>query len=434
MTAEKDRFGTAAIKQTQVDRIRRLLEEIIPANAFWTKKYADAGVDVAAIQTLDDFRKLPLTTKQELVDDQGRQPPYGTNMTYERTAYTRMHQTSGTTGRPLRWLDTPGNWQWVLESWEQIYRLVGVTKEDRFFFPFSFGPFVGFWAAFEGAQRIGRLCLAGGGMGSETRLQMIEDHEATIVCCTPSYALRLAEAAEELGFDLKNCSVRGFIVAGEPGGSIPATRQRIEEAWNARVFDHWGMTEVGPLGNECVENPGGLHLLETECIAEIVDSDTGELVEPGELGELIITTLGRTGTPLIRYRTGDLVREDTNPCPCGRELMRLDRGILGRSDDMVTIRGNNVFPSSLEAIIREFDEVAEFRITVRRVRSMQELTVEIEPDASLAGSPDEQQLVASVRRAIKARLNFYAEVVAVPSGALPRFDLKGRRFFREDDA
>lgn len=425
--AELDRLSHEQIRARQLKRLQHLLSEAGERNPFWAEKFKSGGIDVAGVRSLDDLKALPFTLKPELVADQAAHLPYGTNLTYPLVEYSRLHQTSGTTGAPLRWLDTPASWEWILGCWAQIYRLVGLRREDRLAFPFSFGPFVGFWAAFDGANRLGHLCLSGGGMSSQARLKMIADNQATIVCCTPTYALRLAEVAAEEGIDLAAGSVRGLIVAGEPGGSIPATRARIESAWGARVFDHWGMTELGSLAIECVENPGGLHVLESECIAEILEPGSNTAVEPGREGELVITNLGRLGSPLIRFRTGDLVRADQRPCPCGRELLRLDGGVLGRVDDMVTIRGNNVYPSSIEAILREYDAIAEYRIEVRTIRAMQHLRIEIEP---AAGAPADD-LLWRVGRAIKDRLNFQADLVAVPEGSLPRFELKGRRFFRE---
>lgn len=429
-----DRFRRSEIEDLQTKRLRDLFAQIIPSNKFWTQKYNAAGVDPMAIQGLEDLPALPLTSKSELGDDQDQHPPYGSNLTYPVADFSRMHQTSGTTGSPMRWLDTPGSWDWFMQCWDQIYRIIGLQSNDRVCFPFSFGPFIGFWAAFEGATRLGNLCLAGGGMTSEARLKLINDNQATVVCCTPTYALRLAEVAKSEGIDLASGSVRALVVAGEPGGSIPAIRERIESEWGARLFDHWGMTEIGSLAVECIESPGNLHILETECIPEIIDQQSGNRVEASRedqsiQGELVITNLGRVGSPLIRYRTGDLVEADPSPCACGRESIRLKGGILGRSDDMVTIRGNNVFPSSLEAILREFDVIDEYRIEVRTVRSMQHMKIEIEPVAS-TGLDAIEELVSLVERAIKDRLNFQAEVVAVGSGTLPRFELKGRRFFR----
>ncbi len=429
-----DEFTRSEIEASQSERLRGLLAQIVPGNQFWTRKYQDAEVDASSIRGIQDLETLPLVGKSELVEDHRQNTPYGSNLTFPVADYSRMHQTSGTTGSPMRCLDTPASWDWFMECWDQIYRIIGLRTDDRVCFPFSFGPFIGFWAAFEGANRLGNLCLAGGGMTSQARLTLIEDNQATVVCCTPTYALRLAEVAKSEGIDLAKSSVRALVVAGEPGGSIPATRERIEHEWGARLFDHWGMTEIGSLAIECVESPGNLHVLETECIPEIVDPETGDRIDTRIedetiQGELVITNLGRVGSPLIRYRTGDLVQANRKPCECGRESMRLMGGILGRSDDMVTIRGNNVFPSSLEAILREFDAIEEFRIEVRIVRSMQHMKIEIEPAAAI-GPDTIRELVTSVERSIKDRLNFQAEVVAVESDSLPRFELKGRRFFR----
>ena len=418
------------LQQRQTHRLRAMLAEIVPANRFWTKRMEAAGVLVAEIQTLDDLEKIPCLTKREIAADQLEFAPYGSNLTYELTRYSRMHQTSGTTGAPIRWLDTPDSWSWFLDCWSQIYRLVGLKPEDRMCFPFSFGPFLGFWAAFDGAAALGNLCLAAGGLNSTARLQMILDHRATFVCCTPTYALRLADVAGELGLDLAGSSVRGLIVAGEPGGCLPTTRQKLETSWGARVFDHWGMTEVGPMASESDSAPGGLYVLEAECIAEIIDPVTEKAVPVGEVGELVITNLGRWGSPLIRYRTGDMVRAATTPPSAESSLMFLEGGILGRSDDMLTIRGNNFYPSSLEEWLRQIPEIAEYRITVRDQKAMQHVRVEIEPIAAIDSSEAVAALVSQVVRMFKMRLNFQVEVSAVAAGTLPRFEMKGRRFHR----
>jgi phenylacetate-CoA ligase len=265
-------------------------------------------------------------------------------------------------------------------------------------------------------------------MSSEARLRMIDDVRATVLCCTPTYALRLAEVAAADGLDLAASSVRLIVVAGEPGGNVPAVRDRIESAWGATVIDHWGMTELGSVATAAAGDRTGLYVLEAECVAEVLDPQSLRPAAPGEVGELVVTNLGRAGFPVIRYRTGDLVRVGTAPSPVGLDLLRLEGGILGRSDDMVTIRGNNVFPTSVEAVVREFSEVAEFRIVIRTVRAMKHLRLELEPAAeSLAAD-----LPARIGRAIKDRLNFTAEIACVPCGTLPRFELKGRRLVRED--
>ncbi len=417
------------IEQIQTRRLTEMLETIIPRNRFYNSKFEAADIKVDEIRTLEDLRKLPLTTKQELVDSQAQQPPYGANLSYPSTAYTRLHQTSGTTGRPMRWMDTADSWNWIMECWRQIYLLAGLEKHDRLFFPFSFGPFIGFWAAFEGASRLGNFVIAGGGMSTTIRLQAMIENEATVVCCTPTYALRMAEVAEQEGIDLKESSVRMLIVAGEPGGAIPATRARMESAWDAHVIDHWGMTEIASLGVESADRSGGMYLLESEAIAEIVDPETLEPVTPGDVGELLITNLGRFGSPLIRYRTRDLVKASTDEDPTGRQLLWLAGGILGRSDDMVTVRGNNVFPSSVEAVLREIDAVAEFRIDVKTVRAMHELCITVEPTTEALS----EGLQTIVTDALRKRLGFACEVTLAAPGELPRFELKGKRFFRQPE-
>ncbi len=423
-----ERFDRDQIRARQLERLHSLLAVVVPANPFWTRRLADAEIAASAIRDITHLRHIPLTTKSDLVADHESHPPFGSNLTYDISAYCRMHQTSGTTGRPLRWLDTAESWGWFANCWAQIFRLAGVTQADRIFFPFSFGPFIGFWAAFEGASRLGNLIIPGGGMSSEARLKMIAETDATVLCCTPTYALRLAEVAESQGIDLTSSSVRRIVVAGEPGGNLPGVRDRIEAAWGATVIDHWGMTELGSLATAADGDRTGLYLLETEGIAEVLDPETLLPAEEGELGELVVTNLGRVGSPLIRYRTGDLVRVSATPSPVGLELLRFEGGILGRCDDMVTIRGNNVFPTSVEAVVREFADVAEFRIVIQTVRAMKHLRLELEPISDAAANG----LSTRVGRAIKDRLNFVAEVICVPVGSLPRFELKGRRLVRED--
>jgi phenylacetate-CoA ligase len=418
-----------AIEDVQLARLQTLLRTVGESNSFWQKRFQAANFDPASVSSLSDFQRLPVLFKQDLVDDQLANLPYGTNLTFDFSKYSRLHQTSGTTGRPLRWLDTADSWSWMGECWRQIYLFAGVTSDDVMFLPFSFGPFIGFWGAFDGACRMGNLCIAGGGMSTEVRLRVMAENSATVLCCTPTYALRMAEVAEAEGVDLASGSVRMLIVAGEPGGSIPATRKRIETAWGARVIDHWGMTEIGSPGVEAVDRPGGLYVLETEFIAEVVTPETYEPVEPGEQGELLITNLGRIGSPVIRYRTGDLVRAEVSAESNEVQLMWLEGGILGRADDMVTVRGNNVFPSSIEAILREFDDVAEFRINIETRREMNHLRIEVEPSESRQDGLDD--LEQEIRKRLRNRLGFQCDLRLVDHGALPRFEMKGRRLHRQ---
>lgn len=409
-------------------RLNQMLDELRGRNPFWSARLEKAGLGDGSVESLEQWRTLPLLTKSELVSDQNAHARYGSNLTYPITHYTRLHQTSGTTGRPMYWLDTTASWNWFMECWSQIYQMVGLRADDVLAFPFSFGPFIGFWAAFEGGSRRGNLCLAMGGLSSEIRLRQIIDHQCTVVCCTPTYALRLAEVARKEGLDLSSSAVRAIIVAGEPGGAVAETRARIEREWGARVFDHWGMTDLGSLGIESETHPGSLTILETESIAEVIDPATGVPTQPGQIGELVMTNLGRIGQPVLRYRTGDLVKASLDFSAGGDGLLRLDGGVLGRSDDMLIIRGNNVFPSSVEAVLRGFVEITEFRLSVVKRQEMLQLRIEFETEPEVSQNRDAlDQLVNRMARRITDRLAFLPELQPVEYGSLPRSELKRQR-------
>ncbi len=410
------------IESQQLAQLRRLLAAILPANRFYQQKLA--GIN-PAIASLEDFSKrFPFTTKQELVADQQQHPPFGTNLTFALDQYTRFHQTSGTTSKPLRWLDTPESWGAMIESWKQVYLAAGVGRGDRVYFAFSFGPFIGFWLAFDAAQQLGCLCLPGGGLGTEARLRAIVDNEVTVLCCTPSYALRLAEVATKEKTQLHPGKIKTIIVAGEPGGSIPATRERLEKLWpGTRIFDHHGMTETGPVTHECPDQPGVLQIMESAYYAEVIDS-SGAPVKSGETGELILTTLNRTGSPLLRYRTGDLVRPFHSPLSTHHSSL-LQGGILGRTDDMVIVRGVNVYPSAVEDIMSRFSEIAEYQVAVDISRSMAEMVLQIEMKGQ---GTDEKNLVKQIQDALHTAFNLRVPIVVAATGTLPRFEMKAKRW------
>ncbi len=416
---DEEQLSPTDLERLQRRKLAVLMREVSANNLFYRAKLGGVSFDPRS----DPIDRLPFTTRAELQQDQADHPPYGRNLSYPLDRFSRFHQTSGSLGEPLRWLDTARDWRWLKRCWQIIFRAADLLPSDRVMFPFSFGPFIGFWMAFEAAGDLGNLVFPAGGMTTSARLRYLADNEITYVCCTPTYALRMAEVAQSEGIALGSLAVRALIVAGEPGGNIPATRKRIESAWGARVFDHCGMTEIGAWGFECTEAPGGLHVMENEFLAEVIDPETGQLVDEGELGELILTNLGRLGSPLIRYRSGDQVRLTRQRCACGRWFARAEGGVLGRLDDMLLIRGNNVFPSAVEGIIREFDEVVEFALTVDDSGSMARLHVRIEP----APDVDTNGIVQRVAVAIRDRLHLAADVELVGTGTLPRFEMKARR-------
>ena len=417
--------GRAQIEETQLHKLKNLLEAILPSNQFYSRKLAGRK----GVQTLEGFtREFPLTTRHEVVRDRLANPPYGSNLTFPLDRYVRCHQTSGTTTVPIRWLDTAESWDHLVENWIQILCAAGVTAKDRFFFAFSFGPFLGFWSALEAVLRLRCFCFPGGSMSSLARLQAILDNQITVLCCTPTYAQHLGEVAAEKKVDLAKSRLRLVVVAGESGGSIPATRTRIETLWpGATVFDHHGMTEVGPVSYQCPAKPGILHVLESAYLPEVLEPKTEVAVRPGDTGELVLTTLDRVGSPLLRYRSGDLVRpRAASVCACGRSELALEGGILGRSDDMVIVRGVNVYPSLIEDIVRSFPEVTEYRVQLDCRQALTELSLE----AEVADAGASSGLRRRLEQSFQSLLNLRVPIRVLPSGSLPRFEMKAKRWVR----
>jgi phenylacetate-CoA ligase len=404
------------IEAHQLARLQLGLKRVFPSNRFYEEKLF-VGRESITLKRMEDLSRLPFTTKKELVADQELHPLFGSNLTYPLSEYIRLHQTSGTTGQPLKILDTQESWDWWADCWTSVYKAAGVTRDDIVYLAFGFGPFIGFWSAYEGAKRLGALTIPGGGMDTLQRLRAMQEVDATVLVCTPSYALRLAEVALEHGMDTRSSSVSITIHAGEPGASIPATRERIEQAWNAKTYDHAGMTEMGAFGFACSEQQG-LHVNEGEFIAEILDPIDHQPVKEGQTGELVLTNLGRWGSPAIRYRTGDLVRHGGYSCACGRTFLILPGGVLGRVDDMLIVRGVNVYPSALANILHRFSEVSEYRVIVTSDGTMDEIALQIECPSRLKVAIAEELHVA---------LSLRIPIETVEPGTLPRFELKARR-------
>lgn len=404
----------------QLQQLRVLIAEISQSNRFYAGRLTAAGV-TAEIESLEEFSsRMPFTTKADLVADQTAHAPYGTNFTYPIERYTRFCQTSGTTSRPLIILDTPESWDWMLGNWAEIYRAAGVGAGDRIYFAFSFGPFLGFWTAFEAAAKMGMRCIPGGGLSTAARVRAILQHEATALCCTPTYALHLAQTAETEGIDLSRSRVRKIIVAGEPGGSVPGVRDRIESAWKgAELLDHYGMTEVGPSAFQRTGEHDVLRIIESSYYAEIINPQSGAPVPAGEVGELVLTTLGRAACPLLRYRTGDLVRRDT-----ARDGFALAGGIIGRADDMVVVRGVNIYPSAIDAVVRSVPEITEYRVQVSRRGSLAEIALEVEAPSDSA--------VRDLERVLSGTFALRVPVELAAPGTLPRFEMKARRWVVRD--
>ena len=403
------------------ENFQSLLVQIYKTNSFQKNRYPDFQ-NCESWDGFDEFTEVcPLTCKQDLEKDRLPESPHGTNHTYPLDKYVRYSQTSGTTGEPSIWMDTEEDWQWMLNNWKEILEKAGVEGGSACFFAFSFGPFLGFWTAYEAAVQMGCIAIPGGGQSTQARLRAILDNKVEYLFCTPTYALRLLETAKEQQLALDNHSLRKIIVAGECGGSVPGIRHSIDQAWGREslLFDHYGMTEVGPVAYEIPGGQGGLRILLDSYHAEVIDPNSLSPLADGELGELVLTPLGRSGSPVLRYRTGDLVRAQRSTDDRGNPTFDLLGGILGRTDQMVIVRGVNLYPSAIDAVVRKFPDIAEYEVKISESRGMKEAVIRAECENSVA-----MALEAALEQTFSLRI----AVECLPSQTLPRYEMKANRW------
>ncbi len=409
------------LRSNQWRKLRSIVLNLATTDSFYGKKIREWELKVSRLNRIDDFiAQVPFTSKADIQADRAENPPFGTNLTRAIHQYTRFCQTSGTsTGQPMAWLDTPESWEAMLKCWQRVFEAAGLVKgRDRIFFAFSFGPFLGFWTAYEAAAK-DYLVIPAGGLSSQARLEAMARYGATVLCCTPTYALRLGELiGESSGVERMSLRINKIIVAGETGGSVPEVRSRLENLWDSRVFDHHGMTEVGPVSYEAEDMPRQLIVLEDSYLAEVVDPKTGKEVEDGECGELILSTLDRTACPLLRYRTGDWVKKKLH-----RGRLILDGGILSRLDDMVVVRGVNIYPSAIDAVVRQFPEVIEFMVEQRKVDAMDEIELLVEVDGNVA-----KPLLKKIESKLRDTFSLRIPVRLAEPESLPRHEFKAKRW------
>jgi phenylacetate-CoA ligase len=400
------------------------LGKIHRSNSFQKKRFPALG-EWKTWKSFDDFSEAcPLTTKAELESDRLAYPPWGSNLTFNQEQYIRYSRTSGTSGEAISWMDTAKDWDWMLGNWDSILEHAGVRTGASCFFAFSFGPFLGFWTAYEATVQRGCICIPGGGQSTESRLRSVLENKVEYLFCTPTYAMRMIETAKEIGIDLTKNTLKKIIVAGECGGSIQAVRRSVDEAWgkDSLIYDHYGMTEVGPVAYETPGGEGGLRILLDSYHPEVIDPKTNCPVKHGEMGELVLSPLGREGSPVLRYRTGDLVRVSSGVDERALPTVDLSGGILGRVDDMLVVRGVNLYPSGVDAIIRKFPSVSEYQVLVAQIREMNEISIRAE-----CGESDAHELASALQDAYSLRI----PVVSVEKGTLPRYEMKANRWVRE---
>lgn len=420
-----ERASRATLAALQLERLRAQLAHAAAHSPFYRRKLKAAGAR-PKLRSLDDVRALPFTTKDELKANQADHPPWGDLLAVPVDDVVRIHMTSATTGRPLAFLDTADDWHGFFHSYARSLYAFGVRKSDMVMAAFSYGPWIGYWSGFYAAQDLGCLVFPVGGLSTDQRLDALLTYPITVLGCTPSYALFLAEHAAKKGIDLaKQTKIRLTWHTGEPGASIPATRAKIEAAFGARAFDLPGLTEIAAWGFECDARSGLVHVHEDYCYPEVLD-DTGAPVKPGGRGELVFTSLYRRAMPLIRYRTRDVVQVADRRCPCGRTLLAFEGGVLARLDDMKKVRGVIVYPRRIEELVRPFSGVDEFQIVFRRQDGLDDILLRVDPAPSLATAECEG-LCAALADALRVGLGIRVTVEATRPGELPRWDHKARR-------
>jgi len=414
------------LRRLQEQRLREQVDHAWRSSPFYRRKLDAAGVRPEQVKTLDDLARLPFTTKDELKQDQADHPLWGTLLAVPVEQCLRVHMTSATTGRPLAFLDTRDDWYGFYHSYARSLWAFGVRPQDMVMAAFSYGPWIGYWSGFYAAQDLGCLVFPAGGLSTDQRIDALVSYPITVLGCTPSYALFLAEQAARKGIDLaRDTKVRITWHTGEPGASIPATKARIEEAFGARAYDLPGLTEIAAWGFECDARAGLVHVHEDYCLPEVLD-EQDRPVEPGGRGELVFTSLYRKAMPLVRYRTRDVVQLADRPCPCGRTLLALEGGVLARLDDMKKVRGVIVYPRRIEEIVRAHRGVDEFQVIFRRVEGLDDILVRIDPAPGL-GPGEREGLLQALGDDLRVGLGIRVSVELTEPGELPRWDHKARR-------
>ncbi|HEY5900200.1 MAG TPA: AMP-binding protein [Burkholderiales bacterium] len=427
-----ERMAQPQLLQLQLALLRERLQYVHERSPFYRRKLDAAGIRADEVRTLDDVRRIPFTDKEELRASQAANPPWGDFACISPREAIRVFQTSGTTGKPVRMMVSRTDW------FENYYRQFshfrcgyGLTEDDVLFVPFNYGLYLAWWGFQSAMEKAGLMVIPGGGLSSKDRLRAMLDWGATAVCGTPTYLLYLAETARKHGVDLPASPIRKVIAAGEPGAAIPSTKKAIQSQWGAECFDDIGSTEISNFGFECLAHEG-THVVEGMFLAEAVNPETLAPVADGQVGELILTNLCCESVPLIRYRTRDLVRFNRAPCACGRTSLRLDGGVLGRSDDMFHFAGVNVFPSQVQDLLHQVDEFSqEYQLVVPPLGSGRHLRIRVEPAREgIAASA-----IAAARdcliETIRYRITITPEVEVCEIGSLPRVEGKAKRLVRE---
>ncbi|MDP9225960.1 MAG: AMP-binding protein [Actinomycetota bacterium] len=421
----------AELAELQWRKLRAQLTHLYRHSPFYRQWMDSSQAGPDQIESLDDyFKRFPILFRDDITTAELESPPYGTLAAVDPKYGIFHHQTSGSTGAPpIRSFDTARDWTWVSDMWATALTGMGVREGDKAVAAFGYALFIGFWGAHYGIQRMGCQMLSTGGLDTEKRIELIMDLGINVFLTTPTYALRVAQVASQIGVDLaKDSPISLVVTSGEPRPQ--STRKIVEDVFDAYVADSAGMTEAGTVVMfECVEDPGGMHIIETDVIEEVLNPETKEPVPYGEQGVRVMTTLGREGIAVLRYWTNDLVvKQPYTGCRCGRTWDLYEGGIRGRADHLRKVRGVWFTPIMVEDLVRsKFPDVDEFQIRLGTVEGIDALIIQLEPTA---GVPRERYGNLHDRFAVEAKraLTLTPEVEIVSPGTLPRFEMKAKRF------
>jgi phenylacetate-CoA ligase len=395
------------LESLQLKRLKQVVQRVYHTVGFYRRIFDEAGVTPDDIKTLDDLKRFPFTTKQDLRDNY----PFGL-FAVPMSSVVRLHASSGTTGRST----VVGYTKRDIDTWSELmarcFVAAGLTKNDIIHNAYGYGLFTGGLGAHYGAEKLGASVIPMSGGNTKRQIMILQDFGPTAICCTPSYALNLAEQGRAMGIDMKALKLRVGIFGAEPWSEKMC--QEIENAFNITALNLFGLSEImGPgVAMECLEGRHGMHIFEDHFLVETINPETGEVLPPGEKGELVFTTITKEAFPLIRYRTRDLSSLFTEPCRCGRTLHRMER-VMGRSDDMLIIRGVNVFPSQIEAILLAIDGVEpHYQLIVDRAGNLDTLEIQVEVGEQIFSNSDEVKVLQNMERRIVKDLKDYLGVSA----------------------
>ncbi len=418
------------LRALQFKKFKKILRWAYDHSRFHRSLCDRAGIGPDDIRRFEDIRHVPKVEKSMMRGIQRKDPfPYGDMLCVPLAEVTEFRQTSGTTGQPVYQADTWQDWEWWSECWSYILWAQGYRPSDRVFLPFGYNIFVAFWAGHYAAEKLGCEVVPGGVLDTQARILKIRELKATAMMATPTYVLGMADTAKrKMDIDPRDLGISRITCAGEPGASIPATKQRMQDAWNARVYDHAGATEIGAWSFECEAQPGGMHVNDAFFLVEIEDIDTGEIIdEPGRRGKMVITALDRIAQPCIRFDAKDIIEWDTASCDCGRTFRLIKGGVVGRADDITKVKGVLLAPSAIEEVVRSIDGLGdEYEVLVDKLGDMDRIKLKVEM------MPGQEDRVKAIEDQLKDRLrlktNLGYRIEFYDYGRLPRYDVKARRF------